>query len=297
MNIIGREIDQEKVDYIVSKVKEKQELSGIDNSIVLEEFKKELSKNSKLTDSFLSGKLFAQKTIVKLVRNTLRRMHGTFNVDIKKRNELINLYIEQRRKKYIVDLLKTHKSSEERIGIYESLYHNIFEITKQPSSILDLGCGLNPLSSIFFESSEINYLAFDISVDDLKLIDTFFKSNDNITGETKIINLFDAKSKNIFSKMGHFDICFLFKLLDSIELSKSHKLSEIIIKGVPADWLIVSFATKTVSGKKMNYPGRGWFERMLGRLNYFHRKLVYDNEVFYIVKKLEESKKLTDDYN
>lgn len=289
MQINGRELDEEKVDYIISRIKEKTELSTIDNLVVYEQLKVELSKNSKLIDSFVAGKKSSEKIIVKMMRDILRKMHGTFNnTSISKRKEIFENYLKDGTNKHIIELLKTHKSSQERLDIYENLYHNIFEITKNPTSILDLGCGLNPLSIIFMEDKKLNYFASDISESDLEIIGSFFKTQKELVGETKVLNLFDIKKKNIFSEFENFDMCFLFKVFDSIELSKNHKLSEIIMRNVPASWIIVSFPTKTVSGKKMNYPGRGWFEQMLGRLELFHRKLSYENEVFYIVKKIEE---------
>lgn len=295
MNIIGREVDEERIEYITSKIKEKKELSGIDNTIVIEQVKNHLSKNSKLLDNFVQGKKIAERALMKSVREILRKMHGTYNSDLKKRTELLNQFKTNNSRELVIELMKTHKSTAERLEIYENLYHNIFEITENPSSILDLGCGLNPLSVIFLDDKEIDYLACDISSSDLEIITVVLSTYDDMTIETKPINLFDAKKKNIFSKFDQFDICFLFKIFDSIELSKSHKLSEEIIKCVPADWVVVSFPTRTVSGKKMNYPGRGWFEKMLGRLKLFHRKLEYDNEVFYVIKKIPESKTNSED--
>ncbi len=288
MNIIGREIDSDKIDSIMSKIKEKKELSGIDNAIVIEQVKSHLSKDSKLIDSFVQGKKFAERSLIKSVREVLRKMHGTYNTDMKQRETLIKSFKKNKSRQTIIELLKTHKSTAERLDIYESLYYNIFEITENPSSILDLGCGLNPLSAIFMQDKEIEYLACDISSFDLEIINVVLSELDDIEIKTKTINLIEAKKRNIFTKFDQYDICFLFKVFDSIELSKSHKISENIIATVPANWVVASFPIKTVSGKKMNYPGRGWFEQMLGRLKLFHRKIEYKNEVFYVIKKIPE---------
>ena len=34
------------------------------------------------------------------------------------------------------------------------------------------------------------------------------------------------------------------------------------------EYIVASFPTKTISGKKMNYPRRGWIEKMLKRIGY-----------------------------
>ena len=45
-------------------------------------------------------------------------------------------------------ILGMHASTGERTGFLRSFYRQIFDITGQPSTVLDLGCGLNPLSMI-----------------------------------------------------------------------------------------------------------------------------------------------------
>ena len=44
------------------------------------------------------------------------------------------------------DILTLHSSTRERLPILDRFYRAVFEITGQPASILDLGCGLNPLA-------------------------------------------------------------------------------------------------------------------------------------------------------
>ncbi len=290
MKIIGREIPDDYIRHLVMKIKEKKELSGLDVQIVLEQLKKEIAKDSKLANLLKEQKKAAEKKIVKLVRDTLRKMHGTFNTGVSKRRDVLSRYIKMKDEDMIIDLIKTHKSSSERLDIYENLYHNIFEITEQNSSILDLGCGLNPLSVIFMDNKKINYTACDISSDDLSLISTFFKEYSKLypefSGNTQSINLFEAKKQDLFKKFQFYDICFLFKVLESIELSKSHKISENLILTIPADWIVVSFPKQTVSGRKMRFPRRGWFEKMLQRLKLHHRVLEYENEIFYIIRKV-----------
>jgi len=79
----------------------------------------------------------------------------------------------------------------------------------------------------------------------------------------------------------------LFKVLDPLEQGKGHKLSEVLIKAIPAKWIVVSFATKTVAGKPMRHPERGWIERMLDRIGYKFSKFKTSNELFYIIQKFK----------
>ena len=77
----------------------------------------------------------------------------------------------------------------------------------------------------------------------------------------------------------------MFKLTDVLDKGKGHKVSEKIISKVPAKYVIVSFPTLTMSGKRMNFPRRKWIELMSERLNYTYEILEFSNEIFYIINK------------
>jgi 16S rRNA (guanine(1405)-N(7))-methyltransferase len=171
--------------------------------------------------------------------------------------------------------LKSHKSSRDRLKIYSTLYKDIFSITGEPKRILDLGCGLNPLSYSFLGCKPY-YIASELSLKDCDKIKKYFKER-KIKG--KVLRL-DLTERNSFPKA---DVCFLFAVFDTIE-DKGHKLAEQIIRKLDCKYIVVSFSTKTVSGKKMNVPRRGWFERLMKRLGLKYSKLIYPGEMFYVVK-------------
>jgi hypothetical protein len=79
------------------------------------------------------------------------------------------------------------------------------------------------------------------------------------------------------------DVCFLFKVLDVFEM-KGHKLSEELLKRIKSKWIIASFSSRTISGKKMMFSRRGWFEMMLKRNEYSFKKIEKENEIFYVIK-------------
>jgi len=57
------------------------------------------------------------------------------------------------------------------------------------------------------------------------------------------------------------DLCLIFKVLDIIE-KKTHKNAEKILKAINAKRMIISFSTRTLSGKPMEYPRRLWAEKL-----------------------------------
>jgi len=171
--------------------------------------------------------------------------------------------------------LEKHASSRERMEFYKKLYKKIFNITGKPKSILDLGCGLNPLSYKLMDVSA-KYYAYDLDERNISEVEKYFVKN-KIKGKAKVVNILEKKT---FEKT---DVAFLFKLLDVVDF-KGHKNAEDLIRKLKSKWIIVSFSTLTLGRRKMKHPKRGWFEIMLERLRLSYVKFSEKNEVFYVIK-------------
>ncbi|MEI6849641.1 MAG: hypothetical protein WCK29_01255, partial [archaeon] len=176
----------------------------------------------------------------------------------------------------IEELLETHNSTKERLADYPIIKDLILKLN--PKSILDLGCGLNPLA-LLDTIKNMEYYASDINENDLELINKYFRLN-NIKGKAFVYDLRTIGSE----KLPCADLCIIFKVLDIIE-KKGHRLAEKILSSVDSKQFLVSFATRKLSNKPMNRPKRGWFEYLLKRLNYSFEILELGNEVIYIIKK------------
>ena len=164
----------------------------------------------------------------------------------------------------------------ERKEYNRELYEKIFNITNKPRKILDIGCGLNPL---YFPYKDIYYLASDINKDVLKKIKKYFRKN-KIKGEVFYL---DIKDLDEIKNLNEVDIVFIFKVLDLLKNNKKAVVE--IIKNLKTKFIVVSFATKTVYGKRMKNPKRKWFEIVLKKLNYKFKILRFYNEVFYVIKR------------
>ena len=136
-----------KTAQLLTKIKEKKEFAGLSDEVV-SELLKEYSKKHTLPDRKFSPK--EEKVIVKEIRSNLRKVTGMFQFNRKNRKKLLE-------ENKISELLRTHSSTRERICFYPKLKKKISSL--KINSILDLGCGLNP---IFLSSKKIRYLASDI---------------------------------------------------------------------------------------------------------------------------------------
>ncbi len=254
------ELDKEQ---LIKKIKQKKELSGLTESLVSDALNSYLKKHNISLSSIKNSEL---KIIIKEIRAELRNLTGRFQKKTKKRSFLLE-------KKEINALLKTHSSTAERLEFYPRLKEIISSL--KINSILDIGCGLNPIA---LASSKVKYYALDIKEDDLSLVNKFFKEN-NINGE--II----ASDIRKLPELPAADLCIIFKTLDIIE-KKSHNIAFSLIEKLNFKYLLISFATKTLSGKPMKLARRFWLENFLNSRNYFYETFFSSNEVFYLVRKI-----------
>ncbi len=250
-------------ESLIEKIKKKPEFSSLPDSLVSDYLSDLLKKHNLSLDSL---KYREEKIIIKEIRAELRNITGQFQKK-SKRSKLLstNNYHE---------LLKTHSSTAERLDFYPKLRELIKNLNV--SSILDLGCGLNPIA---LAEPKYFYYASDIREDELSIIKDFFSKN-NIKGEVFTYDLRKIKE----GELPNAGLCILFKVLDVIE-KKTHKLTNKILEIINSKYFLVSFATKKLSGKSMHFPERKWFEHILERKSYKFDKFNSNNEIFYLFYK------------
>ena len=222
---------------------------------------------------------------IKTVRSKLRRVYGLFRDDTTERKSAVETLLKApsaKRAALLEKILFTHSSTQERLPIYEQLYSKIFAIAGKPKTILDLGCGINPFSFPYTKLKVGNYFAYDINEEEINSINAFFqllhKENPSFTGKAMVADILAVT-------LPKADLCLLFKMTDVLDQGKGHKRTEELLKKIPAKYVVISFATKTMSGKAMTAPRRSWMEWLCKRLGYAFEILEFENELFYIVKK------------
>lgn len=258
---------------IVKEIKKKKELSGLADLIIIKTLDEYLNKN-KFSDkeiSSLSEKNF--KLLIKEVRSILRLNFGRFQISKKKFDFASN--------NDYLSILKTHTSTRERISFYPKLKEIIKDL--KVKSILDLACGLNPIA---LASENYDYAAYDIDENELQLLNDFFREK-KINGKALFSDIVDKNE--IYPKS---DICFLFKILDIVK--NKEEVSRHLLKTLKCNYILVSFATKTLSGKPMKVKRREWFESILKNLSLDYKTFRSDNELFYLACKKEYGIKNSD---
>jgi hypothetical protein len=251
-----------EIAQIVQKIKQKKELSGIEDSIVLEHLNEYLAKH-RINLTALTP--YQIKLIITDIRKILREKVGRFQASTKSRYPLLE-------KGDIQAVLRTHSSTKERVGFYPQLKEIIKRL--KVKSILDLGCGINPLA---LAEKGTKYYASDINAEDLNIVREYFR-NYKIDGEVFVCDL-NRIDECEFPKA---DLTLVLKVFDILGKS-DYRTAKNILEKISSKHLIVSFSTRTLSGKPMKNQRRIWFERLLDSLLYKSEIIKSENEIFYIV--------------
>ncbi|USN45852.1 MAG: hypothetical protein H6502_01830 [Candidatus Woesearchaeota archaeon] len=267
-----------KEQFIIDVLK-KQELNGLDPFFAQKELDALLETNDALSrvahDLFLkeNHRAAGYKLLVKALRKRLRDKFGVYHLQTKKKTGTFS-------DDDVFKLLQTHRSTNERLSFYAQVYGELFAKIV-PTSIHDLGCGLNPLSSIFLPTN-VTYYAFDLPNKDLHLLQTFFQTRQQ-TGSAAPLDLMDLEA--VDNAVQRPDTIFLFKVLDDLERGKrghSKKLLELLLSKHPR-MIVISFPTQTIGGKQQQ-SHRGWLVRVLTELGVRADSFVIPTELFFVVK-------------
>ena len=139
--------------------------------------------------------------------------------------------------------------------------------------MLDIACGLNPLSYNFMHQ-KIKYYCCDLSDEDMTFLSNFF-SIENIEGKAFRLDLLKEYEQLTNYKV---DVVFAFKAFDSLE-EKERNITKKIVENLKAKYLVATFPTKSLGGKKsIQENKRKWFEKQFENFS----KFVFTNEVVYV---------------
>lgn len=262
---------------IIRAIKDKPELASLDDSFVQKKVEEYLQGHPEVREKRESSRDFAQfqrsreyKGLLKNVRRELREIYGVFRLD--------DCNPDDDPEK----ILGSHTSTRERLPFYDIIYKELSSRIPAPKTLLDLGCGMNPLSYSWMKrhgwSPEI--IASDVSSGDMEFLMEAFQAH-GIPGRTIALDL--IKDCEILENIDA-DVTFMLKLLDSLETVERF-ISYKIFEHIASRWIVVSFPTKSLGGKKtIPAKGRSWFERLLKRFGYGFETFSVENEMFYVVR-------------
>lgn len=176
-------------------------------------------------------------------------------------------------------LLALHASTRERLPYIEECYARIFAACGSPSSVLDVACGLNPLSFCLMEMRGIRLEAMDMGTSVVEALNRFF----NLSGMANAC----AGAGDALADLpsGPFDLALVMKFLPLAERMEKGGAVK-LLDSIHAQRIVASFPTRSLSGRNVgmerNYSE--WFEG-LGFKEEIVERFVCGEEVFYVIKK------------
>ncbi|MFH1649352.1 MAG: hypothetical protein ABIA93_02295 [Candidatus Woesearchaeota archaeon] len=265
---------------LVNWVKEKKELSALSDEIVEGILRTTISKQLiKIIEARSPSELRRNalaKEEIKQVRMVLRKRYGMFWQGIN--HERVIKMIEAGEPEDTI--LEMHPSTKERLPHYLEVYKEIFSRTGIPKKIVDHAAGLNPLSYKYMNCRP-EYVATELAKKDTEIINAFFEVK-KIKG-----NAYPEDIANNPDSITNYqgDVCFYFKALDGFE-AVQRNISEKILENTPCRFLVCSFATKSLGGKKqISASKRTWLEHLAEEKGWKLESFEIPNELFYVIDK------------
>ncbi|MBD3355331.1 hypothetical protein GF361_05085 [Candidatus Woesearchaeota archaeon] len=289
--LYNRKLSKKRTDLIVEKVREKKDLVNLGEDFIIAHLVKFLEQNTAVLDYLVEAEIkdikrsSKFKKIVKHIRGKARKIYGIFQTTaVSKRKEYLAKYIKTKKEKDLIRILKTHRSTKERILYNKELYEKIFSLTLKPRSIFDIGAGLNPLSFRYMGlEKDVRYIASEFNKKDVDFLNLFFRKTKMKNSNAVRIDLLVNEERERL-KSYKTDICFLFKVLDSLEEFQEN-ISYDVISLIRSKFIVVSFPLYSITGRRMRLQRRNWFEKLGKRLDFKIDFFKMKNELFYILRK------------
>jgi len=175
------------------------------------------------------------------------------------------------------EVMALHSSTRERLPILDQFYAAIFEITGRPGSILDAGCGLNPLTLPWMDLPEdARYVALDIDAERIEFLNRYL----SLAGFEPL-----ARCQDILSRppSDRADVALLLKMSPTLERQGSGATLR-LIEQLDAEHVVVSYAVKSLGGREkgMLETYERQFRENVSDRDWAIEKLVFDSELVLV---------------
>jgi 16S rRNA (guanine(1405)-N(7))-methyltransferase len=176
-------------------------------------------------------------------------------------------------------VMRLHSSTRERLSILDRFYPTIFEVTGSPRSILDLGCGLNPLALPWMGlDAGADYVALDIDATRIRFLDRFL----TMTGLDA-----QARCQDIlaYPPTEPVEVALLLKMSPSLERQEQGATLH-LLEQLRTSFAVVSFAVKSLGGREKGMLShyRGQFLELVAGHQWPVSDLVFDTELVFVLE-------------
>lgn len=188
-------------------------------------------------------------------------------------------------KAFCQELMDLHSSSQERLEDLSGFYRQIFEITGKPARIIDLACGLNPLSYPWIhEHDAIPYVGYDIDQKTTQLM------NDLLTSFGYPVQV---RFNDLFLEIPEHqsdDVVMLLKALPCLE-QQEKGISVKLLTAIRCKYLVISFPSKSLGGKNkgMEANYESFLNVIVDETCFTIHKINFVRETIYVLERSNQA--------
>jgi 16S rRNA (guanine(1405)-N(7))-methyltransferase len=266
---------KDALDELVNLVKASAKYQSIAAELIREIGRKELAKRRSL------------KEAVKETRNKLHQIGSSYQERLipytewlKELQELPHDLQDERVRQALVNDMRMHASTAERLSILERFFRETLAELAPVTSILDLACGLTPLSLPWMPIAQgMEYTACDIYEDMTAFLGEYFR-HFGIQGSTFTCDL-TCEAPQTAAR-----VALLLKTipcLDQVDKSAAGRL----LRGLQTDYILASFPARSLGGRgkgmRENYETR--FNELVSGENWKITRFDYVSELAFLIRK------------
>lgn len=184
-------------------------------------------------------------------------------------------------KSFCKDLMDLHSSSQERQEDLPNFYEKIFAVTGIPDRMIDLACGLNPLSYPWIhDHGAIPYIGYDIDQKTTQLMHdllSFFGYPSQVQFNDLFLGIPEHKET---------DIVMLLKALPCLE-QQEKGISLKLLTEIKCRFLVVSFPSKSLGGKSkgMEANYESFLSSVVDETSHAIHKITFEKEIVYVLER------------
>ncbi len=193
---------------------------------------------------------------VKEAKRTLHQIAGSYFTGIVRTDRWRRMLAGGDVRAACHSIMHEHASTRERLPFLEAFYHTLLGDLGPIRSVLDLGCGLNPLSIPWMRlPAQATYVAYDLYEDVVSFLTTFFEV-------VRVAGCAHARDIAARPPTEAVDVALLLKLLPCLD-RLGQGVTEKVLDAIHARWVIVSFPIQSLGGRRDKGMPQNYEERFL----------------------------------
>ena len=181
-------------------------------------------------------------------------------------------------REFCIESMSLHASTRERLPVLPEFFNRTLESIQPISSIIDLGCGLNPLAIPWMPLAlDCQYLACDIYRDMAEFLEYFFQYS-SINGKSELCDLMSEIPTQ------HAQLALLLKTIPCLE-QIDKKVGTRLLEQLNTDHILVSFPMRSLTGrsKGMRQHYSQHFDDLISRKDWQVKRYEFQNELAFLL--------------